>query len=331
VISRSLAGIVAGALAIALTSCSAPLSEPEPTETVAIPAVEIAYQWLAGGGDGIWLLDTVSGEQREMFADLPGDQIHPEWSPDGSMIAFIESAEGHDDIWLAKADGSDAAFLATCADPCLGFDYVTWTPDGEHLVALSYVGPPGANGVPAYSSLSLVDVSNGSISTIVDSDRGSLLGRAHVSPDGESYCVSSLTGSEEAGLTGSAIAVGAIGGGPFTTITDPSEFGAYCDWDPSGDRIVFTTYDLSEFQMTDQASNLFTIAPDGTGLTALTTYADGAERATQPRWSPDGSLILYTKVTGGSRVLAAIGPDGKDVPLDAGLGMAGTHPTQRPG
>jgi len=300
VLGRSLAGIVVGAIAIGLASCAAPTAArqpaPEGTSTVAIPAVEIAYQWLvSGGGDGIWVADTGTGESRELFGDLPGDQRHPEWSPDGSMIAFIQSDAGHDDVWLSKADGSDAAPLAACTSSCLGFDYVAWTPDGGHLVAMAYAGPPSNNGPPESSSLSIIDVSDGSVAEITRSNPGTLFSTVHLSPDGASYCVTLGIGDVGAGVTASAIGVGDISGGPVTTITEPSEFGAYCDWSPRGDRIVFTTYDLSEFPSTAEASNLFTVAPDGTGLTALTSYTDGATRATQPHWSPDGSLILYTR------------------------------------
>jgi Tol biopolymer transport system component len=297
-----------------------------------MPAPEIAYQWLvSGGGDGIWVTDTGSAQSRELFADLPGEQRHPEWSPDGNYIAFIESDAGHDDVWLSRADGSNPVPLATCEGSCLGFDFVAWTPNGENLLAMAYVGPPTPNGPPESSSLSIIDVSDGSVAEIIRSDPGTLFSTVHLSPDGASYCVTLGMGDVGAGVTASAIGIGDISGGPVTTITEPSEFGAYCDWSPNGDRIVFTTYDLAEFPATDQASNLFTVAPNGRGLTPLTNYTDGTTRATQPHWSPDGSLILYTKVTTRSRVLAAIGPEGESVPLDAALGMPGTHPIQRPG
>ena len=145
--------------AIGLASCAAPTAAPQPdseaTSTVSILAAEIAYQWLvSGGGDGIWVTNTGAGQSRELFADLPGEQRHPEWSPDGNYIAFIESDAGHDDVWLSKADGSDPAPLAACEGSCLGYDFVAWTPNGEHLVAMAYAGPPSPNGPPGSSSLS---------------------------------------------------------------------------------------------------------------------------------------------------------------------------------
>ncbi len=130
------------------------------------------------------------------------------------------------------------------------------------------------------------------------------------SPDGASYCVNLLSG-DDTGLTGSAIAIGSVDGGLPEEITDRAEFGAYCDWHPADSLLVFTTYDLQDFQEIDpeRASNLFTVRPDGTDLQALTTYEAGGIRATQPRWSPDGEQIVFTKVEGdgmGSRTPAAL-------------------------
>ncbi|TCC18052.1 hypothetical protein [Kribbella speibonae] len=76
--------------------------------------------------------------------------------------------------------------------------------------------------------------------------------------------------------------------------------------------IVFTTYDIGGYQSTDEASNLYTIRPDGSGRTAVTTFAPGAERATQPTWTADGRL-LFNQVAGTddtTRSVALINTDG---------------------
>jgi len=55
------------------------------------------------------------------------------------------------------------------------------------------------------------------------------------------------TGSIQLAAAGAAIAVGNLSGGPARTLTKPSEFGAYCDWRPTGNEVLFTTYDLGLF------------------------------------------------------------------------------------
>ena len=52
-------------------------------------------------------------------------------------------------------------------------------------------------------------------------------------------------------------------------------------------------------------------APDGTGMEQLTHYDMEALRATQPRYTPDGSGIVFTAaVTAATRSLWAIPADG---------------------
>lgn len=72
-------------------------------------------------------------------------------------------------------------------------------------------------------------------------------------------------------------------GTPFTIPgTDP--FAHHPDWSPTDDLIVFTTYDLSFYSQTDE--------PNGTELTQITFFGPGEDRATQPRWTPDGRRII---------------------------------------
>ena len=115
-------------------------------------------------------------------------------------------------------------------------------------------------------------------------------------------------------------------------LTEPATFATYPDWHPTGDLILFTTYDLAAFQGTDEASNLYTIKADGSGLTAVTKYERMGERATQPTWTPDGQRIMFTLVGNasgfdGPRQAASIDADGTDLVTAPG---EATHPRLRP-
>jgi Tol biopolymer transport system component len=159
------------------------------------------------------------------------------------------------------------------------------------------------------------------------------------SPDGRSLVLTiNRVDDAQANITGAAIVVidahGAASQAP-RVLTDWEMFAAYPDWHRSGDLIVFTTYDLGNFQTTTAASNLYTIRPDGSALTQLTSHGPGETRATQPTWTPDGDRIIFTQV--GKEVIngydtprqpAFIDPDGTGEHVLAGIGA--THPRLRP-
>jgi Tol biopolymer transport system component len=69
------------------------------------------------------------------------------------------------------------------------------------------------------------------------------------------------------------------------------------DWSPNGNRIVFSTHPLREYP--SGRSELYTMRPDGSGMHALTSNGENGPRATEPRWTPDGKAILYSRVTQG--------------------------------
>lgn len=63
------------------------------------------------------------------------------------------------------------------------------------------------------------------------------------------------------------------------------------DWSPTQDQIVLSRQEPGE----DYQRNLFLLNPDGSGLTRLTD-TPGIDMMAQ--WSPDGSQIVFAKMTG---------------------------------
>ena len=81
------------------------------------------------------------------------------------------------------------------------------------------------------------------------------------------------------------------------------------DWSPDGSTIVYSTMPLLSFD--NGPSQLFLMDPDGTDVRQLTPNTDDGSRATQPRWSPDGRAVLYTKeLPNGRREIWSIAADG---------------------
>ena len=121
-------------------------------------------------------------------------------------------------------------------------------------------------------------------------------------------------------------------GGPERQVTDWTTMAAHPDW-VSDDRLIFNSYDLGFFQDTEEASNLYSVAADGSDLQQLTTFGRSDTRATQPRMTPDGSAIVFTRVDGegyGRRTGALIDLDGTNLRELTPKEIFATHSQLRP-
>src|SRR5262249_33176912 len=76
-----------------------------------------------------YTLPIEGGEAKLLMGGMAFDG-QPRYSPDGSMIAFLSDREGSDNVWIAKADGSEPKQLSK--DPQSRFASPSWTPDGEY-------------------------------------------------------------------------------------------------------------------------------------------------------------------------------------------------------
>lgn len=62
-------------------------------------------------GEDIWTAP-VGGGRALRLTDDPGEDSHPFFSPDGSMIAFSSEAGGNTDVWVMNSDGSNRRRLS---------------------------------------------------------------------------------------------------------------------------------------------------------------------------------------------------------------------------
>ena len=75
----------------------------------------IVFQSGRSGNAQIWLLDTVTGSERQLTTPPPGAEDRtPDWSPDGTEIVFLSSRDGPFQLWRTSVDGrtGPAAFRA---------------------------------------------------------------------------------------------------------------------------------------------------------------------------------------------------------------------------
>ena len=293
----------------------------------------LAYQWLDATGDGIYLSRPDGTGLHQILTDMTGSEIHPDWSPDGQRIAFVRfTPEDMSELWVVNADGTGEELLASCERPCNSFGFPDWNADGTRI----YFGQDSdtqSSGNPLTFTFQVgrVDLETRQVEIVLERRDGMSAEQPRISPDETQVAYTRFRGSEP--LDGSAIFVSDLEGGPEQRLTDFEVYGAYPDWSPDGSRIVFNTFDLGAFQDIATQVNLFTIRPDGSDIQRLTFYGENDTRATQPRWAPDGSGIVYTQVTGagfGTRTAAFLPLDGSESPWAGFDPIIATHPTLRP-
>ena len=303
---------------------------------------EIAFQ---GVSQGLTLAQPGGAELRVILEELPGEQLHPDWSPDGSRLAFVQATDDRTwEVWLSDPTGGDARPLVEeypAELEGLIWDSPAWARDGTQIAMVGFVGNPNFE-LPTRAVLAIVDVAAGTLSVAGDySFDGPFagLGFPRWSPEGDRLAVILGTFDDEDNWTGGAIAVISRSEGAWSepkVITAFDDFADRPDWHPTDDLIVFTTHDIGGFPVTDEASNLYTVRPDGSELTQITHFAAGAERAVQPTWIQDGR-ILFVRVSGANdadRSIARVNADGTDQQVLIESSLVGPennpHPRLRP-
>ena len=270
---------------------------------------------------------------------LPGSIRHPDFSPDGSRLAFDQLAsEAAPAIqtYIAKADGSDAKRLSQCDFPrCGGYWEPAWSPDGSQLAVSMDAGPVTETGPwpgPTRFGIAIVDVDSGKATQIVDNENAVGQNRfARWSPDGKRL-VFYRGRAKSDGTIQTAIFVVDVDGSNLRRLTPWDMLAGDPDWSPNGDLIAFSTYPSREFEPMDP-SELYTMRPDGSGIKALTSNGEDGPRATEPRWTPDGKAILYVRETqaGTHRSIWVIDrTGGTDVPVLTKEPDYYTHPDLQP-
>ncbi len=71
------------------------------------------------------------------FDPAPKTQV-PDWSPDGSRIAYQSLATGNGDIYVMNADGTNQRQLTDTPQPEFG---AAWSPDGGQIAFVRVLGP----------------------------------------------------------------------------------------------------------------------------------------------------------------------------------------------
>ena len=278
-----------------------------------------------------------SGVHRLTYLKTP--MRTPAWSRDGSRIAFAASdAGGNFDIYTVRADGSGLIHVTT--DPAFE-DNPRWTADGRIVFTRGpitcpcevWITKPDGSGQanlptgpgnslmadPAPSGTKIVFSSDrsgrydlytmqldGSALKRLTSDSGGSFGdlRPRWSPNGKDVVFWRDTFTDN-----DLYVVHASGQGLVRMTATPARHEEVPSWSPSGGEIVFMGF------FDDGASHLYSIRPDGTGDTQLSTaysapltddFGDGyRDGSLWHQISDPGGSILET----GGRLVATVEAD----------------------
>ncbi len=290
----------------------------------------IAYQGSSAGEKVFLIRPDGTGAHSPTLDISGGDQTNPDWSPDGKRLVFGVTDRGIDDLWVVDADGTGAHRLLDCEAPCVWIDDPSWAPDGSTIVFDRMTEESGAG----RSTLEVLHPNSDEVEVVLTAGPNDFFAGPRWSPDGDSIVVEVVHRSGPAiddDVTGVTLSIVGLGTTPpsLSSLTAPELFAATADWSPDGNLIVFSAIAEPD----DEAPDLFTIHPDGSGSTQVTYLAADGGGAVQPSFTPDGRHIIFIaqQGPGGAYVMATVRSDGGGLgPATSSGYRSGAHPRMRP-
>jgi len=260
---RALVGAALAMTIAAASACSG--QDPSPAraaEASLEPAPWVLFQQDAGNRLEVALVRTDGADLTAPLHDLAGgNQMNPDWSPDGRRIVFAMSDGERDDLWVADADGTHAHRLLDCRGRCRWLDDPDWSPDGKRIVYSRTIERADGWGI---GTLETVHAATGQVRVVLGPWKRSFTAGARYAPDGDQVVFEKVhkTGrGPNADIDAVTLVVARIDrpGAIVRVITDPRLFAATADWSPDGSRIVYSA--LAEPD--GEAPDLFWVRPPG--------------------------------------------------------------------
>jgi Tol biopolymer transport system component len=222
---------------------------------------------------GIYVMNADgSGETRLTTTDSVV-YFYPDWSPDGTKIAFTRSSGSEADVYVMNADGSGETRLTDNT----GFDGdPSWSPDGTQIAFISErVGGPDV----------YVMNTDGSNPTRLTTSHTNLY--PDWSPDGTKIAFSSYRNNNY-----DIYVINADGSG-LTRLTTDASADYYPSWSPDGTKIAFFV------DRNDGNGEIYVMNADGSDLRNI---SNNPASDTSPSWSPDGTQIAFARHEGGGNM-----------------------------
>ncbi|MFJ9448668.1 hypothetical protein ACIRRH_43840 [Kitasatospora sp. NPDC101235] len=235
----------------------------------------------------------------------------PDWSPDGTTIAFdrTDPQTGTARLWTIPTSGGPEHQVSQLCDggiaDCANEDEraPAFSPDGKQVAfsrSWGALDPSGSHQVQ-YSDLYLMSPEGTDVQrlTFVTNDKpySGAVSNPSWSPDGKQLTFEYRTSATGQPANSRAIYVVSADGTGLRQLT-PWELraGDRADWSPDGTRILFTTYPAGP----DNApgGGIYTVHPDGSALGALTAPSNTFYGTAT--YAPDGTSIVFAQAPAGA-------------------------------
>ncbi len=239
------------------------------------------------------------------FPEVGTVDDQPDWSPDGTLIAFRRCApDTVCAIYTIRSDGSDLTRLSapctatppdietTCADE----SDVAFMPDGKRVIFTRATGGvrdfPNGEGFIEHSDIVIRDLSGEHPHVVLASapfagDDVEMVS----SPDGRRIAFLRHNSPLAEPSGGKAVFVMRADGSRLHRITPWSvSAGDHPDWSPNGRWILFRSPDEGDFLN----SQLYVVHPDGSDKRQV-THVSGDTMLLSASFSPNGAQVVYSR------------------------------------
>ena len=220
----------------------------------------IVFTHLGFDNREIYVMDAEGGN-RENLSNHPVDDADPDWSPDGTKIAFVSNRnDGKYQIYVMDADGTNQIKLT---DGLLEKRYPAWSSDGRKIA------------FAVWDMVVRIDVmdADGENRVVLENDASA----PSWSPDGGS--IAFISGRDR----GSEIYVIGADGQGLERVTHDFLGGANPSFSPDGTKIASDPAD-------EGFHHIYVMGADGKNPMRLSPKQ---AQHSHPTWSPDGKAIAY--------------------------------------